>query len=344
MSLQLQDQAKGIRDSAKAQENQQEAITSAVSFLHETNNERIEEQRTEERRHTENLTQQRWLTGWTCAAFAAAAIYAFFAYFQLRTTNATYVEIRSQTNAAQWSAYSSCMSANAAIDTLKEIKDGESDTHSTTIATIYQSEAAIKSQTANVLISFPSTATVQTSPDDPGKYMIQIPESIKNWGNTPAAGLHLEIRVEFIPMDQAIDFSYNKENSTIGYLPRMKQNEALPSETKSPFPVAQLLEHRRRKDISRQEWEVFLEGKTHFVAIGRVTYDDIFNKKHWSQTCFLFDSPSLRKPNDTISFGDQKCTDYNKSDSSAVLPIPSRDLPKKADSIQNIDCKKPPDN
>lgn len=113
---QLTHSANVARDSHR---EDQKAIVSAIESLRVSDDQRIEDDRTKERRHQENLaeqgkhlSQQKRLTRWTAAAFIAAGIYALIAACQLH-------EMRQATFAAKESAHA----AKRAADTTAEQLD-----------------------------------------------------------------------------------------------------------------------------------------------------------------------------------------------------------------------------
>jgi hypothetical protein len=83
----------------ETQHEDQKAIVSAIALLRIPDEERIETERAKERRHRENLSQQRRLTRWTAAAFCAAAVYATLAFLQFNALNSTAKSAQEQARA-----------------------------------------------------------------------------------------------------------------------------------------------------------------------------------------------------------------------------------------------------
>jgi hypothetical protein len=333
------EQVRAIRDHEKAAREDRADISRAIAAIQPTET----AQREDRAYRHKGYAIQVILTFATCGAFLAAAIYAGFAWRQVRIMNHTYAEIQKQTKAVEWSAYVACVNALIARNTLIELQAGGTDTHAVARSSILQAMAMTESEAAVVV---PDIGLVRLPP---GNDLVEIPFEVRNSGKSDAKDVTIKIRGVYLPKGIDPDFSYGAPNVASIHALILTPNET----TKPPLgqentPVSHVVSvgnpdgtvlHRTPQDIGNIN-----DGSATIFVYGDLRYTDVFGVRRWQTFCQALMSVLALHADSNIQTATgpgEKCGNYNKEQSIEAAPHPQ---PQNLQSVPEIICKKPSDN
>jgi hypothetical protein len=340
LRLQLHEYYRGAKDSSKAQEDQQQAIASALVRLRKPDDQREQEQGTEERRHGETLKEQRRHGRWTAAAFVAAAIYAGLAYLQWRTMNKTYGEIEKQTRAAKDAAYTTCLNAQTAQATFLLFQKSVSDSHAAAVATVEQTQASIETERAiiSVVPRFPTEENLWHG-------QLAIPFAIRNDGKSKALSAILMYKAVLLAENDSFEISdKNLEGMEGKYIPGGSEFPEKPNNpTQKPITLEAQVRDIKGQIIlvSDQEAKDFLTGGPEIVVFyGHIKYSDFsgVHRVRFCQPLYIMQPNSFHR----VTQSELVCQKYDREDDQynstpKIAAFPPIDLSK----IKPISCVEP---
>lgn len=246
------------------------------------------------------------------------------------------------TKATEDAAYDACMSAKIARQTLLDYEAGAADAHSVATGTIAQASAAISAESGSL-----SLTGARISSGSPG----MLPDFPKNWnkfgiafvygnvGKSVVRNVRIKFTVQLLP--QGVDPDPQNKNTYHDYA-RATVLQPGPPVSSNPYIIDQNNKFVVPDDAQLADFQA---GKTYIATFGRADYEDSFGVKHWQRFCAFFDnspaellvSPSIPKMRHTA------CTDYNRTDSNLLYPIPRTPATSLASNsiVQDIVCVPP---
>ena len=317
LRISRQEQIGSIRATGEAQRKVQESIR--VALLES----RIPDDEKKDSRsyRKKNYTVQVILTVGTCGAFLAAAIYAAIAYRQLgKMTDAT--------TATQHAAYSACVSAQIARNTLLEIQAGRNDSHDLAVGSITQAAAVTRAEAAQM---------EEVSGDkridwnvDPNNGIIVFLWDVRNVGKSSALNVKMKAQVSILELGIEPDFHYRlppiNTIRTGSYFPDQNKEWQLKISDKNGNRMV-------RTD------PMFIDlnkGHGYLSVYGRVIYQDVFGAPHWLQFCSHHMFP-MRETDAKFP----KCAAYNQTDEGSLPKKVTNDTVPVPTTPPEITCKAP---
>jgi hypothetical protein len=336
LRLQIQEHNRGARESSKAQEDKQEAIASAIVRLREPDNQRIQNQGAEERRHSEILREQRNLKRWTAAAFAAAAIYAGLAFLQWVTMQKTYREM-------QWQTYDACLNAQAAQDTFIQVQGSSKDSHTATAAAVQQVAAEIESERAFL--------NVETRPPASGEYTrttaisiptLGIPIKVENGGKSEA---HFTLSLRGILLEKGDKFEISKSPERV-LRAEILAGGRIPENTEPGASYAHMTLMVPVEDVNGETVPYkspasndFLNGIAEVMVYGKLDYTD--NWGHYTKSlCYMVYTVKAGASRAPSTPDEIKCGEYNR-EQKQYINEPSIAKPAAEKNIELVKCTPP---
>jgi hypothetical protein len=130
-----------------------------------------------------------------------------------------------------------------------------------------------------------------------------VPTELVNVGKTPAKNVHGNIVVGVFKKGEPLDFTYTQGHANYGVqagtiFPTGKIDESFEAIRHGPKNAEPIIFTALLKD------ELF-NAKSFIVVHGKITYNDVFGKEHWTTYCRYVFHPDL------IS---EECTRYNDTD------------------------------
>lgn len=122
--------------------------------------------------------------------------------------------------------------------------------------------------------------------------------SFKNTGKTPAKNILITVVKDPVPRGIPPRFSYEGEKvARYGLLPPNGDNFA-------SLSIANSISTKEARPLTAQVLDTLVSGGTIVYIHGQLSYQDIFNRDHWTTFCYF-----LLNPQDVVTFG--ACPEHN---------------------------------
>lgn len=299
----------------------------------------IEEIKAETSQRDKEYYQQERLIKWTKRAFIAAAIYAGIAAVQGWLMQRTYKEIKSQTHSAEWSAYSACVNAQAAQETLIQTQNGEIYSY------VMASSAA--AQMAGEIDA--GRATVRVIPDPPPSQQVgvlSIPVAERNEGRGTAMNFVARYKAVILENSETLQFDRKEMSSSAGESmlpevsapPQQPGGQYTPASMTIPVHDAAGAVVPLSSTYARDFFAPNFSATIYFY--GNVVYSDAFGKheQNFCQPIFLMGNGTSRP----VTQNDEKCARYNEQNSAyTYAPAPPPIPPLQIAQPKPINCATP---
>jgi hypothetical protein len=262
-------------------------------------------------------TGERWLIGIGILTLLVNIGIAKIYYGQL-------TEMQRATKATEQAAYAACAGSQIARASLVESMIVGQDTHTASVANIYQTMVATQTQEAHISIKIIQGGNFMIDPGQP----IKIALEVKNTGNSSAIGLKVWARSFLVKSTDKLRFFYTLENAALIETSKLAAGD-IPENIRNTGLDAPFKENAKTHVISRDEVADIRSGVRNLVVAAHATYKDSLGVRHWVNFCNTV-PPMYNRP--ISDSGYYNCVKYNGEDSNSVVST----LPQKTTVIPGL--------